>query len=104
MQTKSLYMITSVYRFIGKIANDYKFLYRHKPVNGYLNNPPPPPGKICLGQDWGLGFWSRLGLVLGLGSNKTIAQEENFLVRVRLWIRVILGVGAGDKFTRGQLS
>ena len=49
-------MITSVYRFIGKIANDYKFLYRHKPVNGYLNNPPPPQGKFASVRIGGWGF------------------------------------------------
>ena len=37
----------------------------------------------------GLGFGSRLGKVLGMGSNQTIAPEENYPpVRVRGWVRV----------------
>ena len=51
----------------------------------------------------GLGFRSRLGLVLGLGGSKTTAPEENCLmVRVRVWVRVSFGVGGN--FPRGQLS
>ena len=41
----------------------------------------------------GLGFGSRLGLVLGLGGKQTIAPKENCPpVRVRGWIRVSFGV------------
>ena len=46
----------------------------------------------------GLGFGSRLGLVLALGSNQTIAPKENCpLVRARGWFRVRFWVG-------GQIS
>ena len=43
----------------------------------------------------GLGFGSRLGLVLGLGDNQTIAPKENSPppVRVRVWVRVSFEVG-----------
>ena len=40
-------------------------------VSGQL----PPPGKIALRL--GLGFGSRLRLVLGLGVNQAIAPDEN---------------------------
>ena len=44
-----------------------------------------------------LGFGSRLGLVLGLGCNQTIAPEENCPpVRVRGWVRVSFGVEGGN--------
>ena len=55
----------------------------------------------------GLGFWSRLGLVLGLGwGNQTIAPEENStLVRVKVWVKVSLGVGGGGNCPlRGNLE
>ena len=54
-----------------------------------------PPSKIA--PQLGLGFWSRLGLVLGLGgSNQTIAPEENCtLVRVKVWVKVSFGVRGG---------
>ena len=46
----------------------------------------------------GLGFGSRLGLVLGLWSNRIIAPDENCPpVRVRGWVRVSFGV-------KGQFS
>ena len=49
-----------------------------------------PPRKIVLRL--GLGFGSRLGLVLELGANQTIAPEENYpLVRVRVWVVIFLG-------------
>ena len=52
---------------------------------------PPPPRKIA--PRLGLEFWSRLGLVLGLGGNQTIALEKNWpLVRVRVWVWVSFGV------------
>ena len=42
----------------------------------------------------GLGFGSRLGLVLGLGVNQTTAPEENSPpFRVRIWVKVSFGVG-----------
>ena len=45
------------------------------------------------------GLGSRLGLVLGLGGNQTIASEENCpLVGVRI------SFGVGGNFPRGQLS
>ena len=51
----------------------------------------------------GLGFRSRLGLVLGLGSNQIIAPEQNCpLVRVRVWVRISLRLGGN--FPPGQLS
>ena len=51
-----------------------------------------PPWKIA---PWlGLGFGSRLGLVLGLGVNQTTALQENSPpVRVRTWVKVSFGVG-----------
>ena len=55
-----------------------------------------PPRKIA--SRLGLGFGSRLGLVLWLGGNQAIVPEENYpLVRVRVCVRVSFGVG-------GQLS
>ena len=46
-----------------------------------------PPRKIA--PRLGLGFGSRLELVLGLRGNQTIGPEENCpLVRVRVWVRV----------------
>ena len=60
-----------------------------------------PPRKIA---PWfGLGFGSRLGLVLGLGGNQVIVPKENCLtVRVRVWVRVSFEVGGN--FPWGQLS
>ena len=50
-----------------------------------------------------LGFRSRLGLVLGLGGNQTIAPEKNLpLVRVRVWVWVSFGFGGN--FPHEQLS
>ena len=50
-----------------------------------------PPRKIA--HRLGLGFGSRLVLVLGLGSNQKIASEENCpQVRVKVWFRVSFGV------------
>ena len=50
----------------------------------------------------GLGFESRLGLVLGLGDNQTIVPEENCpLFRVRVWVRVSFGVGG--QFSSGAI-
>ena len=46
----------------------------------------------------GLGFQSRLRLVLGLGGNQTIAPEENCSL-VRVWVKVSFGVGGN--FPRG---
>ena len=44
-----------------------------------------------------MGFGSRLGLILGLGGNQTIAPEENYSpVRFRVWVRVSFGVGGSD--------
>ena len=43
----------------------------------------------------GLGFGSRLGLVLGLQGNQTIAEENSPLVRV--WVRV--GFGGWGQFS-----
>ena len=61
-------------------------------LKGYPDNCPPR--KIA--PRLGLGFRSKLGLVLGLGGggNQTIAPEKNWpLVRVRVWVRVIFEVG-----------
>ena len=50
----------------------------------------------------GLEFRSRLGLVLGLGGNQTVAPEKHrLLVRVRVWIRFSFGVGG--KFFSGAV-
>ena len=58
-----------------------------KTVSGQL-----PPRKIVPRLE--LGFQSRIGLVLGLGQNQTIAPEDNYaLVRVRVWVRISFGVG-----------
>ena len=59
-----------------------------------------PPRKIA---PWlGLGFGSRLGLVLGLGGNQTITPKENCPpVRVRVWLRVSFGVGG--QFSSGAI-
>ena len=55
-----------------------------------------PPEENCPPR-LGLGFGSRLGLILGLGSNQTIAPEENYSpVRFRVWVRVSFGVGGSD--------
>ena len=52
-----------------------------------------PSSKIAPGPRLGLGFESRLGLVLGLGGHQTIAPEENCsLVRVKGWVKVTFGV------------
>ena len=59
-----------------------------------------PPRKIS--PRLGLGFGSRLGLVLGLGDNQTIAPKGNSPpVRVRVWVRVSLGVGG--QFSLGAI-
>ena len=45
----------------------------------------------------GLGFGSRLGLVLRVGGNQTIASEESCsLNRVRVWVRVNFEVLGGN--------
>ena len=50
------------------------------------------PRKIA--PQLGVGFGSKLWLVLWLEGNQTIAPEENCpLVRVRGWVRVSFGVG-----------
>ena len=50
-----------------------------------------PPRKID--PRLGLGFESRLGLVLGLGVNQTISTKENSPpVRIRVGVRVNLGL------------
>ena len=55
-----------------------------------------PPKENCPPR-LGLGFGSRLGLILGLGGNQTIAPEENYSpVRFRVWVRVSFGVGGSD--------
>ena len=46
-----------------------------------------PPRKIV--PRLGLGFVSRLGLVLGLGATRLLPP-----VRVRVWVRVSIGVGS----------
>ena len=49
-----------------------------------------------------MGFGSRLGLVLGLGGNQTIAPEEICPpVRVKGWVRVSFGVGG--QFSSGPI-
>ena len=65
-------------------------------VGGYPDNCPPRKNASRLG----LGFWSRLRLVLGLrggrggGGDQTIFPEENCpAVRVRVWTRLSFGVG-----------
>ena len=49
----------------------------------------------------GLGFGSRLRLVLGLGGNQTIAPKENW-PPVRVWVRVSFGV-EGGQFSSGAI-
>ena len=51
----------------------------------------------------GLGFGSRLGLVLGLGGNQTIAPEEN-CPRLGLGFGLGLVLGLEGNFPLGQLS
>ena len=64
----------------------------------YSDNWPPK----WIAPRLGLGFESRLGLVLGLGDNQTIAPEENCpLFRVRVWVRVSFGVGG--QFSSGAI-
>ena len=63
-------------------------------VGGYPNNCPPRKNASRLG----LGFWSRLRLVLrlrgGAGGNQTIVPEENSpSVRVMVWTRLSFAVG-----------
>ena len=65
-------------------------------VGGYPDNCPPRKNASRLG----LGFWSRLRLVLGLrggrgrGRKQTIVPEENSTsVRVMVWTRLSFGVG-----------
>ena len=66
-------------------------------VGGYPDNCPPRKNASRLG----LGFWSRLRLVLELqvgvgggGRNQTIVPEENSTsVRVMVWTRLSFGVG-----------
>ena len=52
----------------------------------------------------GLGFGSKLGVILELGATRQLPLEENCLlpVRVRVWVRVSFGVGGN--FPRGQFS
>ena len=52
----------------------------------------------------GLGFGSKLGVILELGATRQLPLEENCLlpVRVRVWVRVSFGVGGN--FPWGQLS
>ena len=62
-----------------------------------------PPGKIA--SQLRLGFWSRLGLILGLGgeTNQTIALEKNcILVRVKVWVKVNFGVVGVAIFLGGK--
>ena len=68
-------------------------------VSGQLHpeeNHPPPP--------WlGLGFGSRLGLILGLGGNQTIAPEEKYpRLGLGFGLRLVLELGA--IFLRGNCS
>ena len=67
----------------------------------YLDNCPR--GKLP--PRLGLGFGSRLALVLGLGGGQPDnCPKENWPpVRVRVWVRVSFGVGGGN-FPRWQLS
>ena len=52
-------------------------------VSGQFPAEKSPPPQLRLG------FGSRLGLVLGLADNQTIAPKENSPpVRVRVWTRV----------------
>ena len=60
-----------------------------------------PPRKIA--PQLGLGFRSRLGLVLGFGNNQTITSKKNFpLVRARAWVRVSFVVGW--QFSSGEFA
>ena len=62
-----------------------------------MDNCPPRKNAPWLG----LRFGSRLGLVLGLEDNQTIALEKNCpQVRVRVWVKV--SFGAGGNFPRGN--
>ena len=81
----------------------YLICFIYLPTSGIrtVDPPPLPPRKTA--PRLGLWFWSRLGLVLGLGGNQTIAPEENFpLVRVTVWVMLVLELG--DNFPREQLS
>ena len=61
-----------------------------------------PPRKIS--PRLGLGFGSRLGLVLGLGDNQTIAPKENSPPLLGLGFGLGLVLGLEGNFSRGQLS
>ena len=74
------------YMFSGRVKNNLKAICYWR----YLDNCPPRKFAARLG----LGFESRLGLVLGLGGNQTVAPVKNcHPVRVRVSVRVSFGVG-----------
>ena len=57
------------------VNENYQYSRMRILVSGQLP-PSPPPEENC--PRLGLEFWSRLGLILGLGGNQTIAPEEKF--------------------------
>ena len=62
-------------------------------VNGIRTIAPPPLRKIAPPR-LGFGFGSRLRLIFGLGGNQTFAPNKNCPpVRVRGWVRLVLGIG-----------
>ena len=66
-----------------------QFCHIFKLVSGQL----PPHEKIA--PQLGLGFGSRLGLVLGLGGNQTSAPEENCpLLALGFWLGLVLRLRA----------
>ena len=74
--------------------NNYQF---YQQVSGQLRARKIAPRLV-------LGFGSRLGLVLRLGGNQTIAPEENCLTRLGLGFGLGLVLGLGKNFPREQLS
>ena len=89
-----------------KYFNDFSLKYTYvfslkMSIFAGIRTIAPSRGKLT--PRLGLEFGSRLGLVLRLGDNQTIAPLENCPpVRVRGWVRVSFGVG--DNFPGGQLS
>ena len=61
--------------------------------------PPPPPRKIA--PRLGFGFWSRLGLVLGLGETRQLSPRK---IVPQLWLRFGLGLflGLESNFSLGN--
>ena len=72
--------------------NIFYFTFQSNQFERYPDNCSPQENCPRLG----LGFWSKLGLVLGLRDNQTIVPGKNWPpVRVRVLVRVSFGVGGG---------